>query len=170
MKVQVKGSQTMLGKAFQEGKTVMLPSGRQMKLKHINPELAQAVIPEDMLTAALNGKSLDFAGVRQRLAGSEDLLWRFLAFLLIAGVAEPRFVDKPVAALAADEIRFEDVGGDLPDLIKAIVEFNDFARYAQADFFDPTPAQIAAAAGKPFAELSDAEYMEAALDLLMGGR
>lgn len=106
-----------------------LPSGRQVRLRRFNPEAARDLVGdlvEPFAAAAANGQEALDSAIVNVIRDDPERFARVVAFFLQNGVAEPRIVPKmQISDLAEDEIRFQDIGEDLPALLDAIMEFNE---------------------------------------------
>ena len=102
-----------------------LPSDRQVRLRRFDLAEAKDLVG-DLAGMAVDPQTASDIVMRVTQEDPERLL-RVVTFLLQRGVAEPRIVPKVnLADLAEDEIRFQDVGEDLGDLLMAIARFNEF--------------------------------------------
>jgi hypothetical protein len=113
-----------LSAQFLPDKNFTLPSGRKVVLKSIDPVKAAALLPPEMSQAAPDAlKKLIVSAATEDLGFLRDLI----RFLLSEGVAEPQIVPKvAVDDLGPGEIRFQDVGEDLPALLGAVARYNQY--------------------------------------------
>ena len=102
-----------------------LPSGRQVRLRRFDLAEAKDLVG-DLASLATDPQAASDVVMRVTQDDPERLA-RVVTFFLQRGVAEPRIVPKMSRSdLAEDEIRFQDIGEDLGDLLMAIARFNEF--------------------------------------------